>query len=132
MILVDACVFMYAVGAPHPLKERSLGWLDRAAAGEIEAAVDAEVLQEILHRYRALHRWKEGRVAYDLARRAVPLVVPLTARILDEARALLDRHPKIMARDALHAAACRIHRAEGIASFDTDLDGIEGVLRIEP
>ena len=44
------------------------------AAGEIEAAVDAEVLQEILHRYRALHRWNEGRQVYALARRLFPEV----------------------------------------------------------
>ena len=128
MILVDTNVFMYAVGAPHPLKERSLGWLDRVAAGEIDAAV----LQDILNRYRAIRRWEEGRVAYDLVRRVVSLVLPVTAQVLDDARALLDRYPKLEARDALHAAVCRLHRAESIASFDTDLDGVSGVHRIEP
>lgn len=132
MILIDTNVFLYAVGAAHPLKERSLDWLDRVAGGEIDAAVDAEVLQEILNRYRAIGRWNEGRVAYDLVRRVVPLVLPVTAPILDDARGLLDRYPKLAARDALHAAVCRLHRAESIASFDADLDGISGVHRVEP
>jgi predicted nucleic acid-binding protein len=53
MILVDANVFMYAAGAEHPHKAPSRIFLEKVAGGEIEAALDAEVLQEILHRYRA-------------------------------------------------------------------------------
>jgi predicted nucleic acid-binding protein len=50
---------MYAAGADHPNKEPSVRFLERVARGEVEAALDAESLQEILHRYRALGRWGE-------------------------------------------------------------------------
>jgi len=83
------------------------------AAGEVEATVDAEVLQEILQRYRAIGRWEDGRRVYDLTRQLFPTVVPITATILDRARRLLDTDEGIMARDALHAA---VVMAEGLAS----------------
>ncbi len=132
MILIDANVFMYAAGATHPNKAPSAAFLRAIARGERSAAVDAEVLQEILHRYRAIRRWEDGKSVFDLARRIVPIVVPITAEVLDEARGLLDEHPSLMARDALHAAVVRVVDSEAFCSFDRDLDGIEGVTRVEP
>jgi len=132
VILIDANIFMYAAGAEHPHKGPSTAFLARIAEGEIDAVVDAEVLQEILHRYRALRRWPEGGRVYDLARQIVPLVIPITAEILDAARVLLDRYPDLVARDALHAAAALVHRASALCSFDSDFDQIEGLNRIEP
>jgi hypothetical protein len=60
VILIDANVIMYAAGANHPHKRPSVALLERVAAGEVEATVDAEVLQEILHRYRAIGRWEDA------------------------------------------------------------------------
>lgn len=58
MILIDSNIFMYAAGTPHPNKEPSATFLDQVAIGEVDAVIDAEVLQEILHRYRAISRWR--------------------------------------------------------------------------
>ena len=60
------------------------------------------------------------------------MVIPVTAQILDRARRLLDTDPQIMARDALHAAVVMQERLEGVFSFDSDLDRIQGLLRHEP
>lgn len=68
MILVDANVMMYAAGTEHPNKQPSVTFLERVARGEIEAAVNAETLQEILHRYRAIRRWTDGKAVYDMTR----------------------------------------------------------------
>ena len=132
MILLDANILMYAGGAVHPHKEPSAHLLERVARSEVDAALDAEVLQEILHRYRALGRWEDGRRVYDAARRVVLVVLPITADVMDEARAIMDESPALMARDALHAAVCRIVRAEAICSYDEDFDAIKGVRRVEP
>ena len=132
MILIDANIFMYAAGAEHPHKLPSSLFLERVARDEIEAAVDAEALQEILHRYRALQRWPEGGEVYDMARRVVPVVLPITTEILDRARVLLDRYPALMARDALHASVVQHHDLKAICSYDGDFDEIEGVERMEP
>jgi predicted nucleic acid-binding protein len=132
MILVDSNILMYAAGAEHPNKAPSVAWLERVARDEIKASLDAEALQEILHRYRAIGRWQEGRVVYDMARRIIPLVIPITSEILDRARALLDEHSTLLARDALHAAVVETQGLEAICSYDQDFDCIQGIQRIEP
>ncbi len=132
MILVDANILMYAAGASHANKAPSAAYLRRVARGEVEAALDAEALQEILHRYRAIRRWPQGRLVYDAARRLFPMVIPVDADILDIARTLMDRHEALSARDALHAAVALRHKALAICSYDRDFDQIEGITRIEP
>lgn len=132
MILLDTNIIMYAAGAPHPCKAPSAALLDRIAHGTIDAALDAEALQEILHRYRAIRRWKDGRRVYDLARRLVVTVLPITADVTDQARAIMDDYPTLMARDALHAAVCLRAGAVAICSYDADLDVVAGLRRVEP
>lgn len=132
MILLDTNILMYAAGRSHPNKAPSLELLERVARGTVEACVDAEVLQEILHRYRALRQWEAGRLVYDLARRLVPVVVPITADVLDRARSLMDSHKKLMARDALHASVCLEHGLRAICSYDSDFDKIPGLWRVLP
>ena len=90
------------------------------------------MLQEILHRYRAIGRWKDGRRVYDLAREIFPEVIPVTALILDRAREILDTDSRIMARDALHAAVAITAAMEAVCSYDRDFDRIAGVSRLEP
>jgi hypothetical protein len=132
VILIDANVIMYAAGASHPHKRPSVALLERVASGDVEATIDAEVLQEILHRYRAIGRWEDGRRVYDLTRQLFPSVVPVTAAVLDRARRLLDAVPRIMARDALHAAVVMTEGLEAVCSYDRDFDSIRGVVRVEP
>lgn len=109
-----------------------MDFLRRVALGEIDAAVDAEVLQEILHRYRAIRRWQDGREVYALARRIVPLVVAITDQVVDRARDLLDDDPRLGARDALHAAVVLNGGMDAVCSYDRDLDTIIGLQRVEP
>lgn len=132
MILLDANIFMYAAGADHPHKIPSINFLERVARGEVEAAIDAEVLQEILHRYRSIGRWVEGRQVYDSARLIVPMVLPITAEIVDTARSLMAAYEGLSARDAVHAAAALRNGARAICSFDRDFDPVAGLVRLEP
>jgi predicted nucleic acid-binding protein len=132
VILVDANIFMYAAGADHPHKAPSAGFLLRVAQGELEGGVDMEALQEILHRYRAMGRWAEGRRVYDGARRIVPISLPITIEVVDAARDLLDSHAGLTVRDALHAAVALHSGAEAICSYDRDFDCIPALRRIEP
>lgn len=132
MILVDANILMYAAGSEHPNKAPCVAFLDNVAAGNIDAAIDAEVLQELLHRYRAIERWEDGRKVYDVARRIFSLVLPIEVDAVDHARMLLDRHTDISARDALHAAVVLQHGLEAICSYDRGYDSLDDVRRIEP
>lgn len=132
MSLVDSNILMYAAGAQHAHKAPSAALLERVAAGAVEATIDVEVLQEVLHRYRAIDRWAEGRHVYDLARMIFNTPLPITPEVLDRARALLDEHRHIMARDALHAAVVELWSINAICSYDRDFDRIGTIRRIEP
>lgn len=132
MLLVDSNVFMYAAGTEHPNKRPAVRFLEQVARGRVEAAVDAEVLQEILHRYRSIGRWEEGREVFDLARKVVPLVVAIGGATLDRCRDLMDAYPEVMARDALHAAVVLETGAAGLCSFDRDFDRMKEIRRIQP
>ena len=132
MILVDANILMYAAGAEHPNKIPAVKFLSRVAAGEIEASVDAEVLQEILHRYRALNRWNDGRKVYELARSLFPEVLAITGEVMDYAKQLADGDSSVSARDAVHAAVAAVYGLECICSFDADFDRIRGCKRLVP
>ena len=123
---------MYAAGSPHPHKEPSTAFLERVATGAVDAVVDAEVLQEILHPNRALDRWEEGRRVFDLARTLFPVVLPVTAEVMDRARVVVDARPYLMARDAHHAAVVLEHELEAVCSYDRDFNPVAGVVRVEP
>ena len=132
MILLDANILMYAAGVDHPHKAPSLAVLERVATGSIEAAADVEVLQEILHRYRAIGRWEDGRRVYDLARTIISAWLPIDVAVLDRARGLLEGDRALAARDSLHAAVCFEVGAEALCSYDRDLDRVSGLRRVEP
>ena len=48
---IDTNVPMYAAGKVHPYKDACIQILHRVATGELLACTDAEVHQEIFHRY---------------------------------------------------------------------------------
>lgn len=123
---------MYAGGRPHAHKAPSLALLRRVARGEVDAGIDAEVLQEILHRYRSINCWSDGRRVYDFTRRIMTMVLPVTVEVMDGARGLMDSYPQLMARDALHAAVCLHHGVHTFCSYDQDLDVVTGLQRVEP
>jgi predicted nucleic acid-binding protein len=132
VILVDSNILMYAAGAAHPHKAPSVALLERVAAGQVSACVSVEVLQEVLHRYRALDRWSDGRRVYELTRQIVPTVIPVTVAKLDRARDILDATPGIMARDAVHAAVVQLESLAAICSYDRDFDRIAELRRVQP
>ena len=132
MILIDANIFMYAAGAPHENKAPSLRFLHDVARLKHDCCVNAEILQEILHRYRSIGRWEAGQEVYHLAKKIVPTAEPITAELMDKTVELMNAYPLLMARDCLHAAHCMIADLEGICSFDRDFDTFAGLRRIEP
>ena len=71
MILVDSNIPMYLIGAEHPHKRDAQLLLERLVAEGERLVTDVEVFQEILHRYRAIGRWQDGRRVFDLARKIV-------------------------------------------------------------
>jgi uncharacterized protein len=120
VIFVDANVFMYAVGRPHPLRDEARAVLRDHVERGAPLATSAEVLQELLHAYAPVGRTATLDAALRLAT-DVATVWPVEAEDVTDARALLERHPWVSARDLLHLAVCRRRDARGLLTFDRGL-----------
>lgn len=90
-----------------------------------------EVLQEILHRYLHLSKRAEAFQVCDLFSRIVGEVLAVEAGDMDEARALLETHPGLTSRDAIHAAIARRHGL-AVVSYDRHFDDLPFISRLEP
>ncbi len=131
MILLDSNIFMYAAGADHPHKEPSIRLLEQVAQDTVDGVIDSEVLQEILHRYRSIGRPEDGETVFRLALQLCPNVLAVTGACMDRALDLLRGRPRLMARDAVHAAVCQVMQCRAIVSYDRDFDLLP-VRRVEP
>jgi hypothetical protein len=129
---IDANIPMYAAGKAHPAKQPCLALLNRVIEGEVEAATDVEVLQEILHRFSAIQRRSDGVRLFDLFSRIVPVLYGIDAHDLATTRDLMVTHPALQARDAIHLAIMSRYGIETIYSYDHQFDGLPGVRRFEP
>ena len=131
MILIDSNIPMYLVGAPHPHKIDAQRTLERHIAAGDRLVTDAEVLQEILHRYTAINRKEAIQPAFDALCGVVDAILPITeAEVLMAKDILLGAGSGASARDALHAAVLRTHDIEWIMTFDRDFDRYAGVKRV--
>lgn len=130
-IFIDSNLPMYAAGGEHPLKTPSLRFLKTVEAKRHDVCTSAEVLQEILHRYRAEQRTDFGIGVYTEFALICPDVLDLTQADTDRAILILKNSPGISARDATHAAVMLNNGIMRIATFDRDFDRIPGVRRIE-
>lgn len=88
MIFVDSNVPMYLVGAAHPHKVDAQHLLERCIADPQLLVTDAEVLQEILHRYVALDRRDAIQPAFDALLGVVDEVFPMDLPPVKRAKAL--------------------------------------------
>jgi len=129
---IDANIPMYAAGRDHPAKLPSVALLKRVAEGAIDAIIDAEVLQEILHRYLAINHLEQGLVVFDSFEKLIGEVLPIEQQDVVAARELLGTHRGITARDAIHIAIMLRHRIRLIYSYDRHFDGLDGIERREP
>ena len=130
MILVDSNVPMYLVGAEHPHKVDARRLLERAVAENRRLVTDAEVLQEILHRYVAIDRRDAIQPCFEVVLEVVDEVLTVNLETVSRARDIVIGHPNLTARDAIHLAVMRENGIEHILSFDRHFDGLPGITRI--
>jgi predicted nucleic acid-binding protein len=130
MILVDSNIPMYLVGAPHPRKTDAQRLLERLISDGAKLVTDAEVFQEILHRYVAIQRRDAIQHAFDVLNSCVDDVLPVERAVTEKARELVLGYSSLSARDALHIAVMDLHRIDTILSFDQDFDLYPGIRRI--
>ena len=121
---------MYLIGAAHPHKTDSQQLLERCISRNERLVTDAEVLQEILHRYVAIQRRDAIQAAFETILAIVDEVFHITQRDLQRAKEIVLGSTLLSARDALHLAVMEHNSVEKILSFDRGFDGFPGVTRI--
>lgn len=129
MIFVDSNVPMYLVGAPHPHKVDAQRLLERAIVDRERLVTNAQVLQEILHRYVAIDRRDAIQPSFDVLLGAVDEVFPVELVDVERAKTILFS-VRVSARDAIHLATMERRRVSRILSFDTGFDLYTGVTRL--
>lgn len=130
MILVDSNIPMYLVGAAHAHKTDAQRLLERCIADRERLVTDAEVLQEILHRYVAIDRREAIQPAFDALLGVVDEVLPVERAVVERAKAIVLGKRQLSARDALHVAVMQHHGIARILSFDAGYDGVPGIQRL--
>jgi predicted nucleic acid-binding protein len=130
VILVDSNIPMYLVGAPHPRKVDAQRLVERALADGERLVTDAEVLQEILHRYIAIDRRDAIQPAFDAILGIVDDIFSIDGAAVERAKAIVLGRRRLSARDAVHVAVMERERVERILSFDSGFDGYPGIIRL--
>ena len=130
MILIDSNIPMYLIGAPHPHKSDTQRLLEKLVSDRQRLVTDAEVLQEILHRYVAIDRRDAIQPAFDALLGVVDQVLPVDRAVAERAKQIVLGRRQMSARDAVHLAVMEHHGIERILSFDSGFDGFPGVTRL--
>ncbi len=130
MIFVDSNIPMYLIGAPHPHKTDAQHVLERLVSNRERLVTDAEVLQEILHRYVSLNRREFVQPAFDAVLRVADQVFSVDQGAVQRAKEIVLGHPQLSARDAVHVAIMEQNGIDRILSFDSRFDGYAGITRI--
>jgi uncharacterized protein len=130
MIFIDSNIPMYLVGAAHPRKVDAQRLLENLLSERVRLVTDAEVLQEILHRYVAIDRRDAIQPAFDALLGVVDQVLPVDLAATERAKSIVLGSKRLSARDALHLAVMERHSIRRILSFDAGFDGHPGIARL--
>ncbi|MBM4443182.1 MAG: type II toxin-antitoxin system VapC family toxin [Candidatus Rokubacteria bacterium] len=130
MIFVDSNVPMYLVGASHPRKADAQRLLESLVSDRQRLVTDAEVLQEILHRYVAIERPDAIQPAFDALLGLVDEVFAIDRDAVERAKRVILGSRRLSARDAIHVATMEQHGVTRILSFDGGFDGVPGIERL--
>lgn len=134
IVFLDTNVFMYAAGAPHPCKEPCVRVLADVENGDLHAAINTEVLQELLYRYSHLRIPGKG---VELCRMVLEYPVVILSVTERDLRVAIDLYGSseahgVQPRDAVHAATMLNHGITRVISADRAFDLFEQLVRIDP
>jgi len=122
VVFVDTNVIMYAVGRPHPLRDPARAFFEQALGdATMGLCTSAEVLQELLHAYLPVGRIETLDAALALTRGTIDTVWTIEPEDVQLARALVDSHPELGARDLLHLGCCQRRGVRRAKTYDRAL-----------
>jgi uncharacterized protein len=130
VIFIDSSIPMYLIGAPHPHKVDSRRMLEQYLAHRERLLTDAQVLQEILHRYAAIDRRDAIQPAFEAILGIVDEVLPVAESTVQRAKDIVLGYGRLSPRDAIHLAAMEMRGIHRIMSFDAGFDSFPGIERL--
>jgi hypothetical protein len=130
VILIDSNIPMYLVGGSHSHKIDAQRLVEKLLSSRERLVTDAEVLQEILHRYIAVNRRDAIQPAFDSLLGVVDDVLAVDRAVMERAKRIVFGHVRLSARDAVHLAVMEQHGIDRILTFDAGFDGFPGITRL--
>jgi predicted nucleic acid-binding protein len=130
VIFLDSNIPMYLIGAPHRLKAEAQILVERVVVAGERIVTDAEVLQEVLHRYTAIDRRDAIGSAFRVVLDIADDVFPIEKADVLRASEIVQHPAGLSARDAVHLAVMERQGVTRILSFDAGFDRWPGVTRV--
>src|SRR5260370_8164134 len=121
---------MCRVGAVDPHKSDAQRLLEKLISDRARLVTDAEVMQEILHRYVAIKCREAIQPAFDALLGVVDQVLAVDRSVTERAKQIVLGYARLSARDAVHLAIMEQHGIERILTFDSGFDGFPGIRRL--
>ena len=131
MIFIDSNIPMYIVGAAHPHKVDSRRILEEKITDGERLVTDAEVFQEILHRYSAISRLDAIQPAFEVLQKTADDIFPVEMKDVEAARNILQGYTTLSARDAIHIAVMERYGISEILTFDQSFEHYPGITIID-
>ena len=131
MIFLDSNIPMYLVGAAHPHKIDARRILEQSIAAGERLVTDAEVLQEILHRYVAINRRDAIQPAFEVILQIADQVYSIEREDTERAKDIVLGYTSLSARDALHTAVIEKREITTILTFDRGYSQYPGIVVLD-
>ena len=123
------CPHVYG-GRPSCSQTDAQRLLEKFISERQSLVTDAEVLQEILHRFAAIQRRDAIQPAFNALLGVVDEVLPVDRAAVERAKEIVLAYSGLSARDAVHLAVMENHGIDRIMSFDSGFDQFPGVTRL--
>ncbi|MCL7959804.1 MAG: type II toxin-antitoxin system VapC family toxin [marine benthic group bacterium] len=130
MIFIDSNIPMFVIGASHPRKLDALRLLEGAISEGHRLVTDAEVFQEVLHRYSAIEKPSAIQPAFEVLLGVVDEVFPVDLADVQRAKEILLGVKGLSARDSVHLATMERYGVGVVMSFDRGFDAYPAVQRL--
>jgi predicted nucleic acid-binding protein len=131
VILLDASVLAYAVGAEHPLRDPSRRIVEAVESGALAATTTAGVIQGFVSvRSRRRPRGDAVSLGRDFATLLSPLV-SVESRDLDLGLRIFERSGQLGPFDAVLAAVAINRDAEALVSSDRGFRGVRDLRHVD-
>ncbi len=121
---------MYLIGAAHPHKADAQLLLEGLIAAGERLVTDAEMMQEILHRYTAINRRDAIGPALQVLLEISDDIFAIEKVDVMRAAEIVQNPALLSARDALHVAVMERQGIRAVLSFDADFERWPGLHRI--